>query len=77
MRTCSVIFRLSEKSPSEFPCSLAVWSGFLLLFGAFYNFNILFSVAYAAGGGTVNYNRVLILLHLIFVFILRGPRSGD
>lgn len=46
------------------------------LFGAFYNFNILFSVAYAAGGGTVNYNRVLILLHLIFVSASAGRSLG-
>jgi NADH dehydrogenase len=46
------------------------------LFGAFYNFNILFSVAYAAGGGTVNYNRVLILLHLIFVSASAGRALG-
>jgi thiosulfate dehydrogenase (quinone) large subunit len=46
------------------------------LFGAFYNFNILFSVAYAAGGGTVNYNRVLILLHLIFVSSSAGRALG-
>jgi thiosulfate dehydrogenase [quinone] large subunit len=46
------------------------------LFGALYNFNILFSVAYAAGGGTVNYNRVLILLHLIFVSSSPGRALG-
>ncbi len=46
------------------------------LFGALYNFNILFSVAYAAGGGTVNYNRVLILLHLIFVSSSAGRALG-
>ena len=46
------------------------------LFGAFYNFNILFSVAYAAGGGTVNYNRVLILMHLIFVSSSAGRALG-
>jgi len=46
------------------------------LFAAFYNFNILFSVAYAAGGGTVNYNRVLILLHLIFVSASAGRSLG-
>jgi uncharacterized membrane protein YphA (DoxX/SURF4 family) len=46
------------------------------LFGAFYNFNILFSVAYAAGGGTVNYNRVLVLLHLIFVSASAGRALG-
>jgi thiosulfate dehydrogenase [quinone] large subunit len=46
------------------------------LFGALYNFNIIFSVAYAAGGGTVNYNRVLILLHLIFVSASAGRSLG-
>jgi thiosulfate dehydrogenase (quinone) large subunit len=46
------------------------------LFGAFYNFNILFAVAYSAGGGTVNYNRVLILLHLIFVSASAGRALG-
>jgi thiosulfate dehydrogenase (quinone) large subunit len=46
------------------------------LFGALYNFNIMFSVAYAAGGGTVNYNRVLILLHLIFVSASAGRSLG-
>jgi thiosulfate dehydrogenase (quinone) large subunit len=46
------------------------------LFGALYNFNILFSVAYAAGGGTVNYNRVLVLLHLIFVSSSAGRALG-
>jgi thiosulfate dehydrogenase [quinone] large subunit len=46
------------------------------LFGALYNFNIMFSVAYAAGGGTVNYNRVLILSHLIFVSASAGRSLG-
>jgi uncharacterized membrane protein YphA (DoxX/SURF4 family) len=46
------------------------------LFGALYNFNILFSVAYAAGGGTVNYNRLLVLLHLIFVSSSAGRALG-
>jgi len=46
------------------------------IFGAFYNFNILFSVAYAAGGGTVNYNRLLVLLHLIFVSSSAGRALG-
>jgi thiosulfate dehydrogenase [quinone] large subunit len=46
------------------------------LFGVLYNFNIMFSVAYAAGGGTVNYNRVLILLHLIFVSASAGRSLG-
>ena len=46
------------------------------LFGAFYNFNIPFSVASAAGGGTVNYNRALILLHSIFVSASAGRSLG-
>ena len=64
----------------EISIGLSLLVGCLLrissLFAAFYNFNILFSVAYAAGGGTVNYNRVLILLHLIFVSASAGRSLG-
>lgn len=64
----------------EISIGLSLLVGFLVrissLFGAFYNFNILFSVAYAAGGGTVNYNWVLILMHLIFVSASAGRSLG-
>lgn len=64
----------------EISIGLSLLAGCLVrissLFAAFYNFNILFSVAYAAGGGTVNYNRVLILLHLIFVSASAGRSLG-
>ena len=46
------------------------------LFGAFHNANIYFSVAIASGGATMNYNRLLILLHIVFVCSSAGLVFG-
>jgi thiosulfate dehydrogenase [quinone] large subunit len=46
------------------------------LFGAFHNANIYYSEAIAAGGATMNYNRLLILLHLVFVCTAAGRALG-
>jgi thiosulfate dehydrogenase [quinone] large subunit len=46
------------------------------LFGAFHNFNIYYSLGIAAGGATMNYNRLLILLHLVFVCTAAGRALG-
>jgi thiosulfate dehydrogenase [quinone] large subunit len=45
-------------------------------FGAFHNANIYLALAYAAGGATLNYNRLLILLHIIFVCSSAGRVLG-
>ena len=69
-----------ENRAGELSIGISLVIGLLVrissLFGAFYNFNILFSVGYAAGGGTVNYNRALILLHSIFVSASAGRSLG-
>jgi len=46
------------------------------LFGAFHNANIYFSVAIAAGSATMNYDRLLVLLHLVFVGASAGRVFG-
>ena len=46
------------------------------LFGAFHNANILLAVAYAAGGATLNYDRLLVLLHIVFVCSSAGRVLG-
>lgn len=46
------------------------------LFGAFHNANIYYSVGIAAGGATMNYNRLLILLHLVFIATAAGRAIG-
>jgi thiosulfate dehydrogenase [quinone] large subunit len=46
------------------------------LFGAFHNANIYFSVAIAAGSATMNYNRLLVLLHIVFVAASAGRVFG-
>jgi thiosulfate dehydrogenase [quinone] large subunit len=46
------------------------------LFGAFHNANIYFSVALAAGGATMMYGRLLILLHIVFVCSSAGRVLG-
>jgi uncharacterized membrane protein YphA (DoxX/SURF4 family) len=46
------------------------------IFGAFHNANIYFSVAIAAGGATMNYDRLLVLLHLVFVASSAGRVFG-
>jgi uncharacterized membrane protein YphA (DoxX/SURF4 family) len=46
------------------------------LFGAFHNANIYFSVALAAGSATMNYDRLLVLLHMVFVFSSAGRVLG-
>jgi len=46
------------------------------LFGAFHNANIYFSVAIAAGSATMNYDRLLVLLHIVFVCASAGRVFG-
>lgn len=46
------------------------------LFGAFRNANIYFSVAIASGGATMDYNRLLVLLHVVFVCASAGLLFG-
>ena len=46
------------------------------LFGAFHNANIYFSVALAAGNATMNYDRLLVLLHITFVCASAGRVFG-
>jgi uncharacterized membrane protein YphA (DoxX/SURF4 family) len=46
------------------------------LFGAFHNANIYFSVGLAAGNAVMNYDRLLVLLHIIFVLASAGLVFG-
>jgi thiosulfate dehydrogenase (quinone) large subunit len=46
------------------------------IFGAFHNANIYFAVAIANGGATMNYNRLLVLLHIVFVCAAAGRALG-
>lgn len=46
------------------------------LFAAFHNANIYFAVAIAAGGATMNYDRLLVLLQLVFVASSAGRVFG-
>jgi uncharacterized membrane protein YphA (DoxX/SURF4 family) len=46
------------------------------LFGAFHNANIYFAVGLAAGNAVMNYDRLLVLLHMVFVFASAGLVFG-
>jgi uncharacterized membrane protein YphA (DoxX/SURF4 family) len=46
------------------------------LFGAFHNANIYFSVGFAAGNAVLDYDRLLVLLHLVFVAASAGRVFG-
>lgn len=45
-------------------------------FGAIHNANIYYALGFAAGGATLNYNRLLILLHIVFIFSAAGRAIG-
>lgn len=46
------------------------------IFGAFHNANIYFAVAIASGEATMNYDRLLVLLHIVFVCSSAGLVLG-
>ena len=46
------------------------------LFGAFHNANIYFAIGIASGGATMMYDRLLVLLHLVFVCSSAGLVLG-